>query len=165
MAVDAHLAGDDRSRAGVLSRDISMERPTIVQSGCGLVWLGFFRIQVDIGHACVSSRTRAVDPEQPSARSHASQCSRATHRPAVQRRHLSGARGRRHVEEGGTSLEGILGSQQGGPGSMLRSQSPHTETFLRHYCAFCGGAGQSKANSLTYGRQLISIHRSQHMPY
>jgi hypothetical protein len=35
MAVDAHLAGEDTSRAGVLLRDISMERPIIVQSGNG----------------------------------------------------------------------------------------------------------------------------------
>ena len=36
MAVDVHLAGEDASRAGVLSRDISMERLTIVQSGYGI---------------------------------------------------------------------------------------------------------------------------------
>src|SRR5262245_56352693 len=35
MAVDADLAGEDASRAGVLSRDISMARLTIVQSGYG----------------------------------------------------------------------------------------------------------------------------------
>ena len=35
MAVDAHLASEDTSHAGVLSRDISMEPLTIVQSGNG----------------------------------------------------------------------------------------------------------------------------------